>query len=353
MFHRVTCPSCQHKFTIPEGDVGKLANCPNCQSPFRAGKSVAEPDVPMKLQTSPAAAGINKTMLGEVEPPIKYNCPRCKKPLESPAIEAGTKKPCPACGQRLQVPAAPKPPAPPIPAINKTMLAMDESIQPVQQAPLPAAAPPPIPAAPTKKKAEPSERPQPTGAGRFYTMVTVLGGGVFLLSILACVGVMMVSGGESPEMKQMRQDYQKAMQVVEDMKRESKEKELLLAAKREYEQKEKLMWDKFAEEQRIQQAKWDYQREIDLKNAIAANDKIAAAKLEDERRRKQEDADRLAREKLLEKERNDQAVKNEIAALKAQVDAANQKAQQAQIIVTQPPPPAYYPPWHYRNYWGW
>src|SRR4051812_7511237 len=106
MFALIACPACQHKFTVPEGAMGKRHNCPNCQTPFLAGKSVAEADVSMKLQPAGASA-LNKTMLGETEPPIKYNCPRCKKALESPAIEALTKKPCPSCGQRLQVPAAP------------------------------------------------------------------------------------------------------------------------------------------------------------------------------------------------------------------------------------------------------
>src|ERR1022692_3161640 len=125
MFAVITCPACQHKFTVPEAAMGKRQTCPNCHSPFLAGKSVAEGEVPMKLQAA-AVAPINKTMLGETEPPIRYNCPRCKKPLESPAIEAGTKKPCPACGGRLQVPAA-TPAAPPQPANNKTILASDET----------------------------------------------------------------------------------------------------------------------------------------------------------------------------------------------------------------------------------
>ena len=65
-----------------------------------------------------AAHSLNKTMLAADEglpaaPPIKYNCPSCKKPLESPASEAGVKKPCPACGQRHQVPAALRAPAQP------------------------------------------------------------------------------------------------------------------------------------------------------------------------------------------------------------------------------------------------
>ena len=86
MFATIACPACKHKFTIPEGAMGNRHVCPNCQSPFIAGKSVSEADapIPMKYQPAPVAA-INKTMLGETEPPappIRYNCPRCKKPME-------------------------------------------------------------------------------------------------------------------------------------------------------------------------------------------------------------------------------------------------------------------------------
>src|SRR6516162_7104069 len=123
MFAVITCPACQYKFSIPEGDMGKRHVCPNCQSPFFAGKSVAEAvgaaaSAGMAASVGTAAnPSYAKTMLGETAPPIKYNCPRCKAPLEAPAIEAGTKKPCPACGQRLQVPAAP-PPAPAVAPSN-------------------------------------------------------------------------------------------------------------------------------------------------------------------------------------------------------------------------------------------
>ena len=100
MFASITCPACRHKYTIPEGQMGSRQNCPNCRTPFLAGKSVSEgaaADVPMKYEPAPAPVpGLNKTMLGETEPPIRYNCPRCKKPLESPVGEAGTKKPCPS-----------------------------------------------------------------------------------------------------------------------------------------------------------------------------------------------------------------------------------------------------------------
>ncbi len=125
MFAKIACPTCKHKFTIPEGAMGSRQTCPNCQSLFLAGKSVGEADVPMKSEPA-AAVPINKTMLGETAPPIPYNCPRCKEPLQSPAIEAGTKKPCPKCGGRLQVPAAP-PPTAAQPHLNKTLLASDET----------------------------------------------------------------------------------------------------------------------------------------------------------------------------------------------------------------------------------
>jgi hypothetical protein len=73
MFHRITCPTCQHKFTVPEASMGQRQTCPNCQSLFLAGKSVADAEVPMKLLAPPAGDPLNKTMLGETEPPIKYN----------------------------------------------------------------------------------------------------------------------------------------------------------------------------------------------------------------------------------------------------------------------------------------
>jgi serine/threonine protein kinase len=73
---------------------------------------------------APLQASYSKTLLGDSAPPIKYNCPRCRTPLEASASEAGTKKNCPNCSQRLQVPAPTKlePVAPPA-NLNKTMLA--------------------------------------------------------------------------------------------------------------------------------------------------------------------------------------------------------------------------------------
>src|SRR5262249_27578594 len=105
----------------------------------------ARPPPPHPPPAGPAAAQHSRTMLAEPEAPIQYNCPNCKKPLEAPASEGGTKKPCPACGQRLQVPAAP-PPAAAQPNLNRTMLATDQSRgQPVPQRGHPAAYPLPPP----------------------------------------------------------------------------------------------------------------------------------------------------------------------------------------------------------------
>lgn len=135
MFARVSCPACKYQFSIPEGEMARRHVCPNCQSPFIAGKSVAEAAAATATSAAAQPGGYAKTMLGEAEPPIKYNCPRCKAALEAPVSEAGTKKPCPACGQRLQVP---NPPpnravaAAPARGLDKTMLATDERAAPPQ-----------------------------------------------------------------------------------------------------------------------------------------------------------------------------------------------------------------------------
>lgn len=129
MVTNVTCPTCQYRFTVPEGAMGKRQTCPNCHSPMVAGKSEApggaEPVASMLQGQQPvvpaAKVGLNKTMLGEAAPPIRFNCPRCKGVLEVPAGDVGQKMPCTHCGQRLQVP---NPTVPPPPA-NKTMLGQD------------------------------------------------------------------------------------------------------------------------------------------------------------------------------------------------------------------------------------
>ena len=70
MFTPVKCPACQYKFTIPEGEMAKRHVCPNCQSPFVAGASMAEAKAAAPPQPSYA-----KTMLGETAPAERRNQP--------------------------------------------------------------------------------------------------------------------------------------------------------------------------------------------------------------------------------------------------------------------------------------
>jgi DNA-directed RNA polymerase subunit RPC12/RpoP len=121
--------------------MGQRRTCPNCEALFVAGKSVAEANGHANgaarrglleragAEAPSARPPIDRTMLGEVAAMIRYNCPRCKKPLESPASEAGMKKPCPDCGGRLQVPAQPAGAPAPDP-LNKTLLASADSAAP-------------------------------------------------------------------------------------------------------------------------------------------------------------------------------------------------------------------------------
>ncbi len=127
MLANVTCPNCQHKYWLQEGEMGSRQTCPRCHSEFCAGKSAAEARAGAPAGAA-AQAGYAKTMIGaDSDPPIKYKCPRCQAPLEAASIEAGTKKNCPNCTQRHQVPAQATAAPPPSPLLNRTMLASDES----------------------------------------------------------------------------------------------------------------------------------------------------------------------------------------------------------------------------------
>lgn len=76
MFALITCPTCNHQFSVPEAAMGKRCICHNCQAPFVAGKSVAVAVNPQ----APSESSFNKTMLANGDSPIQYNCPRCKAP---------------------------------------------------------------------------------------------------------------------------------------------------------------------------------------------------------------------------------------------------------------------------------
>jgi DNA-directed RNA polymerase subunit RPC12/RpoP len=150
MVVNVTCPSCGNKCRFPQDTPAHAARCPACLQPVPLNAPPA-PSLLARSTGEPApAAPVNRTMLAQPEPMVRYVCPRCNKSLESPASFAGQKLNCPGCNQRLQVP-QPSNPAPP--PVNKTILA-------VEQPPAAPAAPGPPPAGRTD-----SSRTKGQGAG--------------------------------------------------------------------------------------------------------------------------------------------------------------------------------------------
>jgi predicted Zn finger-like uncharacterized protein len=139
MFMNITCPSCGQKHRVPERMIGQQVRCPACSTLFQCG-SVSPPSakrpIPADPPLAPQAAPQVRAAQAETDQSIHYGCPRCSKPLESPAHMAGQKVNCPDCGQRLQIPqppgpppsipvrvvAPPPPPAPPAPAKEELIL---------------------------------------------------------------------------------------------------------------------------------------------------------------------------------------------------------------------------------------
>lgn len=148
MIATITCPMCGQQCKTPEPASGPDMRCPSCFSIFSLKPAPASPLLARSpgapAAAVPAAPTINKTILAQPEAMIRYNCPRCKKSLESPASYAGQKLNCPDCGQRLQIPQPSTPP--PAPAVNKTILALEE---PAARTPRPS--PPPVPPVPSVK----------------------------------------------------------------------------------------------------------------------------------------------------------------------------------------------------------
>jgi DNA-directed RNA polymerase subunit RPC12/RpoP len=389
MFARIMCPACQHKFTIPEGDMGKRQVCPNCQSPFLAGKSVPEaqePEVAMKFQPA-ADAGYAKTMLGETAPPIKFTCPRCKKPLEEPASEAGVKKPCPSCGQRIQVPAAPPPPAA-APQLNKTMLA--ETQPPIkyncpnckkplespaseagtkkpcpfcgQRLQVPAGAPQPnlsktmlasdesgqaasVGAPPTGTVAgavapAPPKMPVPP---KVFAIVGIGAGVLVLLLLAGCVIPSVIRGGKAEDSEALAQELKKLRSQIDSDK-------LQMEKQKQFEAEQRQALEKMLTEQKSREKRNEEQWQLVLQNEKYRDNKELMAKAKADYDEKQ----RELNEKALELERKRQ---KDDADNKARLDDLARKlaeAQRSQQTIIQQPPVIYYPPYHpgyYRPWW--
>ena len=129
MLMTVQCPSCQGPCRVSESSLGQRVRCPACGRPFLCG-TVSPPSLETHPlpdeQPAPVRASV-PTRAAQPQaagPSVHFRCPRCSRPLETPAQNAGQKVNCPDCNQRLQIPqpdAAPAAyavvvPAPPPPA---------------------------------------------------------------------------------------------------------------------------------------------------------------------------------------------------------------------------------------------
>jgi DNA-directed RNA polymerase subunit RPC12/RpoP len=346
MLTLITCPTCHHKFSIPEGNMGQRRTCPNCQSIFVAGKSEAESTgrsngLPRRglLEragddgvTATAAPPIDRTMLAEVAQTIRYNCPRCKKPLESPANEAGTKKPCPHCGGRLQVPALP--PGPVVDPLNKTLLA--ESMPQQAAPPSPVAAPAATPAPAATEKAAPS-----SGRWQKYAIGGLVAAGV-------AFAVLYFNGKHNAEV-----EHEKLLQAqkaeLDKLKAEIDLKTAALEKQQKLDAEQRQKWDEQRAKLEARQSELNSQRELELKKLALLNDEKQAAEAKaklDQKQRELEEERKAAAEQRAKAERDTQA---QLDAIRRQLDNANQKS--TTIIQTAPPPA--YPWWHHYYRYPW
>lgn len=354
MLTLITCPTCQHKFSVAEGSMGQRSTCPNCQSIFVAGKSVAESNgrlngnsrkglLERAANDAPAVKGpLDQTMLGETAapaPPIRYNCPRCKKPLEAPANEAGTKKPCPSCGGRLQVPAAP-PPAPTIDPLNKTLLA--------EGTPTP---PPPTPATPSWSAATPvsaaaiaSVAPPPKDPTRAYKYVIA---GLVAVGVLFAVLYFVGKTGANNEYEKMLQAQKTEL---DKLRAEIDQKTTAFTQQQQLEAQQRKAWDEQRAKQEARQRELDRERELELQRLAILNDQKQAADARARLDAKQRELEAERRAAAEQQARSERETREQLEALKRQLENANKQ----QTTIIQAPPPPVHPWWHYyRHPYGW
>jgi DNA-directed RNA polymerase subunit RPC12/RpoP len=326
---KYNCPRCKAPLESPASEALMKKPCPKC------GQRLQVPAAPPP--PAPVAAGgpnLNKTMLAgdESKPPIKYNCPNCKKPLEAPAIEALTKKNCQYCGQRHQVPGESIKSG-----IAKTMLVSDGG----SAAPAPVGAgyqvggPPPVPAAGAAA---------PAGFTFSARTLALAAGGVLFLLLLACVIPPLLFGGKGGPSKEQA-DYELRKKQLEDQMAATLAdlKEQTKAAKElQKRQEEELLAVRQKEE------RYKFERDLATRTQAYLNDKAAKAQIDGELEQKKIRLDQ-ERQEWEEKKRRDQSeTDRKIADLQKQV----QDSQKQQTIIQQVPAPApYYPPYHPGYYW--
>ncbi|MBM4069233.1 MAG: hypothetical protein FJ271_09850 [Planctomycetes bacterium] len=431
MFAKVMCPGCKYQFSIPEGDMGKRQVCPNCRSPFLAGKSETEgtqapaPAFSAPAYSAPASAAppaFAKTMLGETGPAIKYNCPRCKTALESPVSEAGIKKPCPSCGQRLQVPNPPPAPAPSAaaPRLDKTMLASDERaappLPPIRyncpncKRPLEAAAVEAntkkncpscgqrhqIPAAPAaaggpnlnKTMLAGDGSSQPVGAAAYASYGTpgsaaapgapgapgaapttpppmIAGVPVTGKNIAIAVGALLlllyvvpalIRGGRADNTAEIAKIEEKRRKDEEEFERAKKEVEkhqAYVAEQKEFFAKVRRTLDDLAKDARDQESRMRRNYEDAIASADDTQKAVLKKKFDAEQRR----IDEEKRAKEREHQKTLEEIQTKLAQKERELQTAREQEQNRRAIVTQPvvvPQPVYYPPYdpyYWRPWW--
>lgn len=140
MLMTVKCPACGEKSRMPESAFGQQVKCPACSALFQCGPG------PSPVQATPQVRAADP----QPQPGIRYSCPRCGKPLESPAHAAGQKVNCPDCGQRLQIPQPPASPA----SVPVRVVAPAPPPAPPREELIPTvvAVPPPAPPAPVRQE---------------------------------------------------------------------------------------------------------------------------------------------------------------------------------------------------------
>jgi DNA-directed RNA polymerase subunit RPC12/RpoP len=328
-----SCPRCKTPLEAPASEAGTKINCPKCS------QRVQVPAAP-KPEPVAAAPNLNKTMLASDEsaappkPPIKYNCPNCKKPLESPAEQAGTKRHCPSCNQRLQIPAVPPDTSP----RNQTMLAAPEGAAPASAWPAgsapaagsgPGLIPPPVPPAATN----------PWAHALSPKNVII---GVLVLLLVLLVAPALIRGGahvDSDALKAAQMELEKLKLEIQqkqiDMDRQAK------AAAEERRQFDEMTRNNKAQEDKLREAERQRLREAD-------EDQRAAL----ERKLKKEQQQREAEREEMQKKHLDALAEaqRKLDESKRALEASQQKQQ---TIIERPPPVIYYPPYHPRYYWPW
>jgi len=342
MLTLITCPTCHHKFTVPESSMGQRRTCPNCQALFVAGKSVAEANgrghgeprrglLERAAADAPAAKpALDRTLLAEVAATIRYHCPRCKKPLESPASEAGIKKPCPDCGGRLQVPAQPAAPA--VDPLNKTLLASAENgsalAAPAAAAPLPAAAeskPVPAPASPWRKYA--------------------LGGLAAAASVAVAAAAMLYFDGKHKAELETNRLLLAQKHELDMLKAEIAQKTASFQQQQALEAQQRRAWEEQKAQQEARQRELERERDIELRRLATMNDEKHAAEARARLEQKQRELEEERRAANDQRVRAERETRDQLEALRRQLDAANQRT----TIIQQPP--VVYPWWYNRFPW--